>query len=246
MDSLPQLPTRRCSEESSVTRQPAPTNSHSISFWFAGFLLYLRPLYQGSRWSRNRRAKPLRVPRNIVVTPGRAFRISGLVPRALPSPRLSIVEPGVGEPVRQMAFSFLNVVDEVAVEGATPTGGFGAGRGKDQLLAAVALEGDVRRMPLVDLAERDFVGLITRFDSFDDMRHRPVPSCRPAHPKWKGYERQRNVFVTLMTIPHTRRTIVTDGRQAGRHGRNSGCGESPCPWSGRPATCRSSHTSQVA
>src|SRR5215204_531140 len=244
MDSLPQLPTRRCSEESSVTRQPAPTKPHSISLWSVGFLLSLHPLYQVSRSSRNRKA--LRIPRNIVVTPGRAFGISGLVPRALPCPRLRIIEPGVGEPVRQITFSFLDGVDDVAMMGAAPAGDCGAGRGKDQLLAAVALEGNVRRMPLVDLAERDFVGLITRFDSFDDMRHRPVPSCRPAHPKWKGYERQRNVFVTLMTIPHTRRTIVTDGRQAGRHGRNSGCGESPCPWSGRPATCRSSHTSQVA
>jgi hypothetical protein len=113
-----------------------------------------------------------------------------------------------------MAFSLLDVVDEVAEMGAAPAGGYGAGCGKDQLLTTIALEGDVRRMPLVNLPERDLAGLVTRFDSFDDMRHRLVPSCRPAHPKWKGYERQRDVFVTLMTIPHPRCRIATDGMQA--------------------------------
>jgi hypothetical protein len=112
-----------------------------------------------------------------------------------------------------MAYSFLDVVDEVAVLGAAPAGSYGARRGKDQLLTTIALEGDVRRMPLVDLTERDLAGLVTRFDSFDDMRHRLVPSCRPAHPKWKGYERQRDVFVTLITIPHPRCRIATDDGQ---------------------------------
>jgi hypothetical protein len=171
------------------------------------------PFVPGSVMISKQGAKPLRVPRNIVVTPGRAFRISGLVQLALPCPRSSIVEPGMGNPVRQMAFSFLDVVDEVAEMGAAPADACGAGCGKDQLLTAVALEGDVRRMPLVDLAEHDFVGLVTRFDSFDDMHHRPVPSCRPAHPKRKGYERQRVVFVTLVTIPHPRCRIATDDGQ---------------------------------
>jgi hypothetical protein len=52
--------------------------------------------------------------RNIVVTPGRAFGIGGLISQALLRPRLRIIEPGVGEPVRQMVFVFLHVVDEAA------------------------------------------------------------------------------------------------------------------------------------
>jgi hypothetical protein len=85
---------------------------------------------------------------------------------------LGIVEPGVGERVRQTAFSLFNVVDETIdiKVGATPrTGGYGAGSGKDQLLAAVTQEGDVRRTPLVDLAERDFAGLVVRFDALYDL-----------------------------------------------------------------------------
>jgi hypothetical protein len=172
-----------------------------------------KPFVPGSVMIAKQGAKLLGIPCNIVVAPGGAFRISGLVQHALPCPRSSIVEPGMGKPVRQMAFSFLDVVDEVAEMGAAPADGYGAGRGEDQLLAAVALEGDIRRMPLVDLAERDFVGLVTRFDSFDDVRHRLVPSCRPAHPKWKGYERQRDVLVTLVTIPHPGCRTATDCRQ---------------------------------
>src|SRR5215210_1895462 len=129
---------------------------------------------------------------DIVVTPGRAFGISGLVPQALLLSHLSIVEPGVGEPIRHTDFSFLDVVGEgVKVGAARTTGGYGAGSGKDQLLAAVAFDGDVRRMPLVDLPERDFTGLVVRIDALDDLRHRLRPSCRPAHPA-KANERQRD------------------------------------------------------
>ena len=85
------------------------------------------PFVRGSVMISKQGAKPLRVPRNIVVTPGRAFRISGLVQHALPCPSSSIVEPGMGKPVRQIAFSFLDAVDEVAEMGAAPADACGAG-----------------------------------------------------------------------------------------------------------------------
>ena len=92
-----------------------------------------------------------------------------------------IVEPRVGELVRQMAFSHFDVVDEGIEVGTAPTtGGYGAGSTKDQLLAAIARESDVRWMPLVDLPERDFTGLVARIDTFDDLRHGlvPLPAAR--------------------------------------------------------------------
>src|SRR5919199_1192099 len=55
------------------------------------------------------------------------------------------------------------------------TSGYGAGSGKDQLLAAVALEGEVSRMPLVGLAERDFTSLVVRLDAMNDLRHGRLP-----------------------------------------------------------------------
>jgi hypothetical protein len=66
-----------------------------------------------------------------------------------------IIESGVGELVRQTAFTLSDVVDEGAKLGAAPTAGGlgGAGSAKGQLLAAVALEVDCGRMPLVDLAK---------------------------------------------------------------------------------------------
>jgi hypothetical protein len=80
-------------------------------------------------------------PRNIVVTPGRAFRISGLFLLVLVCPLFGVVEPGVGELIRQMAFSLTDVADEgIAEVGAAPTtGGYGAGGAKGCLLATLAL-----------------------------------------------------------------------------------------------------------
>jgi hypothetical protein len=93
-------------------------------------------------------------------------------------PHFGIVEPGMGEIIRQTAFALLDVVDEATEFGAAPTtGGYGAGSSKDQLLAA--LEGDVRRMPLVDLAERDFADFVVRFDALDDLRYRLYPFLPP-------------------------------------------------------------------
>ena len=60
--------------------------------------------------------------RNIVVTPGRALRISGLILFVLVCPLFGVVEPGVGELIRQTAFSLFDVVDEgIAEVGAAPT-----------------------------------------------------------------------------------------------------------------------------
>src|SRR5215212_1412190 len=99
--------------------------------------------------------------RNIVVTPGRAFGISGLIVLVLLCALSGIVEPGMGEIVRQTAFTLSDVVDEGAELGAAPTTDCrGAGSGKGHLLGAVALEGEVGRMPHVDLAERHFAALV--------------------------------------------------------------------------------------
>ncbi len=47
-----------------------------------------------------------------------------------------------------------------------------------RLLTAVALEDGVLRMPLVDPAKRDLVGLVVRFSAFDDSRHSRASSYR--------------------------------------------------------------------
>src|SRR5215213_10401814 len=116
--------------------------------------------------------------RNIVVTPARAFQISGLIVRVLLCTLFGVVEPGVGEIVRQTSFALSDVVDEGCKVGATPTaGGRGAAAGsaKGHLLAALALQGDGGRMPLVDLAERHFAALVVGVDAFEDLHHRLLP-----------------------------------------------------------------------
>src|SRR5215218_4157824 len=59
--------------------------------------------------------------RNIVVTPGRAFQISGLIMLVLLCPLPGIVEPRVGEIVRQTAFTLSDLGNEGAKLGAAPT-----------------------------------------------------------------------------------------------------------------------------
>src|SRR5215210_4179283 len=87
-----------------------------------------------------------------------------------------IVEPGVGELVRKTAFALSEVVDEGAKVGAAPTtGGCGAGSSKGHLLAAVALEDDCGRMPLVDSSERHFAALVVCFVALEDLHHRLLP-----------------------------------------------------------------------
>src|SRR5215210_7794080 len=91
-------------------------------------------------------------------------------------PLFGIIEPGVGELVRQTAFTLSDVVDEGAELGAAPTtGGRGAGGGKGHLLAAAALQGHGGRMPLVDSSERHLAVLVVCFDAFEDLHHRLVP-----------------------------------------------------------------------
>ena len=91
-------------------------------------------------------------------------------------PLSGIIEPGVGELVRQTAFALSDLVDEGAeVDAAPTTGGRGAGSAKGHLLAAVALEGDGGRMPLVDLAKRHFAALVVGLDAFEDLHHRLLP-----------------------------------------------------------------------
>src|SRR4051795_11922375 len=110
--------------------------------------------------------------RNIVITPGRAFEMSGLIVLVLLCALSGIIEPGVGELVRQTAFTLSDVADEGAQLGAAPTtGGLGACSAKGHLLGAVALEGYGGRMPLVDSSERRFAALVVCLDTFEDLHH---------------------------------------------------------------------------
>src|SRR5919199_2792777 len=88
------------------------------------------------------------------------------------------------------------------------TGGYVAGSGKDRLLAAVALEGEVSRMPLVGLAERDFTSLVVRLDAMNDLRHRRLPF--PA--AWRIQRRptkDSSVSLILGSLYHVRRTSAS-------------------------------------
>src|SRR5215204_6910381 len=117
--------------------------------------------------------------RNIVVTPGRAFKISSLIMLVLFCPLSGIIEPGVGEIVRQTAFALSDGVGEGAEVSAAPTthgrGGAGAGSGKGHLLSAAALQCECGRMPLVDLAKGHFAALVVCLEAFEDLHHRLLP-----------------------------------------------------------------------
>ena len=89
---------------------------------------------------------------------------------------LGIVMPGVDVFVRQTSFVLLDLADECAVVGATPTSARGAGSGQADPLTAVTLNDDVPRMPFVASAERDLMGLVVRFDVLNDPGHSLVPS----------------------------------------------------------------------
>jgi hypothetical protein len=102
--------------------------------------------------------------------------MSIIVTLALFRPHFGVVEPGVGELMWQMAFALSDIVDDGAEVGAAPTtGGYGAGSARGHLRATFALEGDILRTPLVELAERDFAGLVVRLDTLDDLHHRLLP-----------------------------------------------------------------------
>src|SRR5215208_7839324 len=114
--------------------------------------------------------------RNVVVTPARTFMMSGLIPLVLSCPLCGIVEPGVAEIVRQTALALPDLVHEGAELGAAPaTGGRGAGSAKGHLLAALALECNAGRMPLVDLAEGHLAALVAGLDALEDLRHGLLP-----------------------------------------------------------------------
>ena len=86
--------------------------------------------------------------------------------------------PGVDAFVRQTSFVLLDLADEGAVVAATQTSARGAGGGQGAPLTAVTLNDDLLRMPLVDSAKRDLVGLVVRFSAFDDSRHSRASSYR--------------------------------------------------------------------
>src|SRR5215216_5557590 len=91
-------------------------------------------------------------------------------------PLPGIIEPGVGEIVRQTSFALSDLADEGAQVGPAPTtGGRGAGSGKGHLLSAVALEVDGGRMPLVNSSERHFAALVVCLDALEDLHHRLLP-----------------------------------------------------------------------
>ena len=115
--------------------------------------------------------------RNVVVAPGRILAISSLVLPMLFLLLLGVVMPGVNALIRQPTFSLLDVADEGAVVcAASTTSGRGAGGSEGEPLPAVTLNDDVLRMPLVDSAKRDLMGLVVRFDVLNDPGHLLVPS----------------------------------------------------------------------
>src|SRR5688500_18308158 len=110
--------------------------------------------------------------RNIVVTPGRAFRISLLVTLVLLCTLFCVIEPGTAELLRKSSFSILDASGEdVGKITATLAGGYGALSVKSPPLAAAALKNDVGWMPLVGFAERHLAALVMRSDALDDLHH---------------------------------------------------------------------------
>ena len=123
---------------------------------------------------------------NVVVAPGRILSISSLVLMVLFLLFLGVVVPGVDAFVRQTTFVLLDLADEGAGVAATPTSRRGAGGGQRESVPAITLNYDVLRMPLVDSAKRDLVGLVVRFNFFDDSRHCPASSYRLNAAKKEG------------------------------------------------------------
>src|SRR5918999_3008342 len=95
-------------------------------------------------------------------------------------PFSSVMVPGVGDLLPEPDFPLLDVADDGAVVGAAPAAGNGGGAGQSQPFAAIALEDDITRMPLVGLAERDLAALVVRLDALDDPCHflKPLPTAR--------------------------------------------------------------------
>ena len=125
---------------------------------------------------------------------------------------LGVVEPGVGGLVRQPRFPPPDVVDDDAVVCAAPmtTGVRWAGGGYGGPLAAVALEEDPLRMPLVAPTKGNLVRLVVRSLVFDDPRHSLTPSCRLTHPL-KARERPRDAVVVFVIAPTLAHVILEKG-----------------------------------
>jgi hypothetical protein len=77
-------------------------------------------------------------------------------------------------------------------------------------LAAVALEDDPPRMPLVAPAEGNLVRLVVCFSVFDDPRHSLTPSRRPTRPL-KARESPRDAAVVCVNEPTLVRVILDKG-----------------------------------
>src|SRR5918911_1826023 len=93
-----------------------------------------------------------------------------------------VVAPGMDGLMPQPTFSLLDVPDNLAVVGAASASGFGALASQGQLLAAIALEDYMRRMPLVGPGKRVLADLVVSLDTHSDSRHSltPSPAARPS------------------------------------------------------------------
>ena len=125
---------------------------------------------------------------------------------------LGVVKPRVDGLVRQPRSPPSDVVDDDAVvRAALMTAGVRwAGGGYGGPLAAVALEDDPLRMPLVAPAEGNLVRLVVRFSVFDDPRHSLTPSCRLTYPL-KARERPRDAVVVFVIEPTLVHVILDKG-----------------------------------
>src|ERR671917_345496 len=100
--------------------------------------------------------------RNIVVTPGRAFRISLLVTLVLLCTLFCVIEPGTAELLRKSSLSILDGSGEdVGKITATSAGDYGAFSVNGPPPTAAALKDDVGWMPLVGFAERHLAALVS-------------------------------------------------------------------------------------
>jgi hypothetical protein len=110
--------------------------------------------------------------RNIVVTPGRPFKVSLLVTLVLLCPLSCVIEPGAAELLRKSSFSILDGSgDDVGKITSALAGGYGALSVDGPLLTAAALKDEVGWMPLVGFAERHLAAFVMRLDTLDDPHH---------------------------------------------------------------------------
>ena len=97
----------------------------------------------------------------------------------------------------------VDAVDDGIKVCATLTSARGAGGSEGEPLPAVTLNDDVLRMLLVGSAERDLMGLVVRFNVFDDSRHSPASSYRLIATR-KTRERQYRYYCHYPPYRHMR------------------------------------------